>query len=106
MESVKGSTFSLLVTEPTPFGLNDLQISVETLKELDIPLGVIINRSDGKDKLIRDYCQKEKIPVLMTIPQDRRIAVAYSEGETIFDTQPIYHEKFLSLFKQIQSLIK
>jgi len=106
VESVKGSMFSLLVTEPTPFGLNDLQITVETLKELDIPLGIIINRSDGKDKLIRDYCQKENVPVLMTIPLDRAIAVAYSEGKTILATQPVYKEKFLNLFEEIQSLIK
>jgi MinD superfamily P-loop ATPase len=106
VESVKGSTFTLLVTEPTPFGLNDLQISVETLKELDIPLGVLINRSDGKDKLIQDYCRGENVPVLMTIPLDRTIAVAYSEGKTILDIQPLYKEKFLNLFEQIQSLIE
>lgn len=105
VESVKGSTFALLVTEPTPFGLNDLQISVETLKELNTPIGVIINRSDSKDKLIRDYCHRENVPVLMTIPLDRTIAVAYSEGKTILDTQPQYKEKFLNLFEQIQSLI-
>lgn len=105
VESVKGSTFALLVTEPTPFGLNDLQISVETLKELNTPIGVIINRSDSKDKLIHDYCHRENVPVLMTIPLDRNIAVAYSEGKTILDTQPQYKEKFLNLFEQIQSLI-
>lgn len=106
VESVKGSTLSLLVTEPTPFGLNDLQITVETLKELEIPLGVLINRSDGHDKLIRDYCQKENVPILMTIPLDRAIAVAYSEGKTILETQPLYKEKFLNLFEQIQNFIK
>jgi MinD superfamily P-loop ATPase len=76
------------------------------LKELSIPLGVIINRSDGKDKLIRDYCQRESVPVLMTIPQDRAIAVAYSEGKTILDIQPLYKERFLNLFEQIQGLIQ
>src|SRR5690606_20399369 len=29
IQSVKGSNFVLLVTEPTPFGLNDLKLAVE-----------------------------------------------------------------------------
>jgi len=106
VESVKGSDICLLVTEPTPFGLNDLSLAVETLKELGIPIGVVINRSDGEDRVIRDYCHEEKVPVLMTIPIDRTIAVAYSEGQTIIATQPSYKEKFLNLFQQAQRLIQ
>jgi MinD superfamily P-loop ATPase len=106
VESVKGSDVSLLVTEPTPFGLNDLRLTVETLKKMDIPLGVLINRSDGKDELIQNYCREEKIPVLMTIPMDRKIAEAYSEGKTIIETQPHYKEKFMHVFRQTQKIIK
>jgi MinD superfamily P-loop ATPase len=106
VESVKGSDVSLLVSEPTPFGLNDLRLTVETIKKMKIPLGVVINRSDGKDNLIRDYCQEQKIPILMTVPMDRTIAVAYSEGKTIIDTQPFYKQKFLKLFQQTQRMIK
>ena len=106
VESVKGSDICLLVTEPTPFGLNDLSLAVETLKELGIPIGVVINRSDGEDRVIRDYCHEEKVPVLMTIPIDRTIAVAYSEGQTIIATQPSYKEKFIQLFQQAQRLIQ
>jgi MinD superfamily P-loop ATPase len=106
VESVKRSDISLLVTEPTPFGLNDLQLAVETLKELQIPLAVIVNRSDGKDRSIREYCQKKNIPILMTIPLDRTIAEAYSEGKTIIETQASYRDKFLGLFAQAQELIK
>jgi len=106
IESVKGSDFSLLVTEPTPFGLNDLRLAVETLKELKIPFGVIINRADVGDKQIQDYCKKENIPILMNIPMDRNIAVAYSEGKSIIETQPSYREKFLELFEKVQRLKK
>jgi len=106
IESVKRSDFSLLVTEPTPFGLNDLRLAVETLKELKIPFGVIINRADVGDKQIQDYCQKENIPILMNIPMDRNIAVAYSEGKSIIETQPSYREKFLELFEKVQRLKK
>ncbi|GAI91823.1 unnamed protein product [marine sediment metagenome] len=106
IESVKGSDVSLLVTEPTPFGLNDLRLAVETLRELKIPFGVILNRADIGDKQVQDYCLKENIPVLMTIPTDRNIAVAYSEGKTIIETQPAYKQKFLELFKKVQKLKK
>ena len=106
VESVKGSDVSLLVTEPTPFGLNDLRLAVETLRELKIPFGVIFNRADIGDKQVQDYCLKENVPVLMTIPTDRNIAVAYSEGKTIIETQPAYRQKFLELFKKVQKLIK
>ena len=106
IEAVKGSDASLLVTEPTPFGLNDLRLAVETLRELKIPFGVVINRSDIGDQKVQDYCTKENIPVLMTIPMDRNIAVAYSKGHTIVETQPAYKKKFLELFREVENLIK
>jgi MinD superfamily P-loop ATPase len=106
VESVKGSALSLLVTEPTPFGLNDLQLTVETLKELKIPLAVIVNRSDGKDRLIREYCKEQSIPILLTIPLDRTIAEAYSEGKTIVETRPSYKNTFIDLYEQAKHLIR
>jgi len=106
IEAVKGSDFVLLVTEPTPFGLNDLQLAVETMEELVIPFGVIINRADIGDRKVQDYCEKENIPVLMTIPMDRDIAVAYSEGKTLIETQSAYKQKFIELFEKVQNEIK
>lgn len=106
VESVKGSDFSLLVTEPTPFGLNDLRLAVETLKKLEIPCGVVINRFDIGDSQVEDYCLEQSIPVLMTIPMDRNFAVAYSKGKTIIETQPDYREKFRELFRKIIAIKK
>ncbi|MFQ5721967.1 MAG: ATP-binding protein [Candidatus Aminicenantales bacterium] len=106
IEAVKGSDFSLLVTEPTPFGLNDLKLAVEALRKLNIPLGVIINRFGIGDGQVEEYCQKEKIIILMTIPMDRKIAVAYSEGKSIVETQPSYEKKFGQLFEEIKRLAK
>lgn len=106
VEAVKGSDFSLLVTEPTPFGLNDLRLAVETLRKMAIPFGVIINRADIGDSQVQDYCSKEDIPVLMTIPMDKKIAVAYSEGEPIIKVQPSYKQKFLELFENVKKLKK
>jgi len=106
VEAVKGSDFCLLVTEPTPFGLNDLRLAVETLKKLNIPFGVIINRADVGDEKVHNFCKKENIPILMTIPMDRDIAVAYSKGKTVVETQPAYRQKFLELFKKVKNLEK
>ena len=106
VEAVKGSDFCLLVTEPTPFGLNDLRLAVETLKKLNIPFGVIINRADEGDEKVHTYCERENIPILMTIPMDRNIAVAYSKGKTVIEVQPAYKQKFLELFKKVENLKK
>ncbi len=104
IETVKGSDFSLLVTEPTPFGLNDLKLAVETLKQMKIPHGVVLNRAGLGDNKVKNYCSRENIPILMEIPMDRKIAEAYSEGKSIIETMPEYKEKFLTLYKKIKNL--
>jgi len=101
IEAVKNSDFCILVTEPTPFGLNDLQLAVETLKKLKIPFGVIINRADIGDKKVEEYCQKEKIKILMKIPFDRKIAEFYSKGMPIIEVIPKYKKEFTKLSKNI-----
>jgi len=106
VEAVKGSDFSLLVTEPTPFSLNDLKLSAETLKEMRIPFGVVINRAGVGDSGVEDYCRKERIPLLMTVPLDRDIAVAYSEGIPLVEAIPDYREKFIELLARVQELKK
>ncbi len=104
IESVKGSNFCLLATEPTPFGLNDLVLAVETLRKLKIPLGVVINRADVGDKKVDQYCKDEKIPILMRIPMDRNIAMAYSKGIPIIEVKPEYKGDFIKLYEKIEQL--
>ncbi|MDK2897358.1 MAG: hypothetical protein PWP04_1478 [Candidatus Atribacteria bacterium] len=102
VEAVKGSDFCILVTEPTPFGLNDLALAVEVLRKLGIPLGVVINRSGmGNDK-VDFYCQENHIPILLRIPFDREIAVLYSQGIPIVQRKKEYMEKFRGMMNRIQ----
>jgi MinD superfamily P-loop ATPase len=103
IESVKHSDFCLLVTEPTPFGLHDLELAAATAKEMGVPRGVVINRASlgNGDEKIREFCASEEIPVMMTIPFDRKIAEVYSRGQTILETFPTYREKFMELFEKI-----
>jgi MinD superfamily P-loop ATPase len=104
IEGVRGSDFCLLVTEDTPFGLNDLELAVEMVRALGIPLGVFINRADLGDGRVKSYCQKEGVPLLGELPHDRRIAEVYSRGEIVVEKIPEYRELFLSLFHKIQKI--
>ena len=102
VESVKETDFCILVTEPTPFGLNDLKLAVEMIRKLRIPFGVVINCSDIGDKEVENYCREENIQILMTIPWDRRIAVAYSKGIPLLEALPEYNKNFLQLYDMIK----
>jgi len=104
VETVKDSDFCLLVTEPTPFGLNDLILAVEMLKKLAIPCGVVINCADIGDDEVNKYCESENIPILMTIPWDRKIAEAYSRGTPLIEALPEFRNKFSKLHKEIERL--
>jgi len=104
VESVKGGDFCLLVTEPTPFGLNDLVLAVGVLRKLRIPFGVLINRADVGDTKVDEYCQREKISILMRIPMDRNIAMAYSKGIPMIEVKPEYKKEFIKLYEKIEQL--
>ncbi len=100
--AIKNTDFVILVTEPTPFGLNDLILAVEVVKILNISFGVVINRSDLGNKDTDNYCGKENIPILMRIPFKKEIAVAYSKGELVVETLPEYKKRFQELFRKIK----
>lgn len=103
--AVKGSDFCVLVSEPTPFGLNDLTLAVEVLRRLHIPFGVIINRADIGDGKVEEYCHNENIPILMRIPFSREMAVSYSEGVPIVEKDVSFQDKFINLYINICSTI-
>jgi len=105
VESVKGSDFCLLVTEPTPFGFNDLQLAVATVRELDVPCGVIINRENKAGNDIEKYCREQKIPLMMSIPLDIEIARNYSRGMTLVEGMPEWKNKFFDLYSRILELL-
>lgn len=105
VEAVKDSDFCLLVTEPTPFGLNDLVLAVETVKELKIPCGVVINRAGVGDGKVEEYCGNESIPILLTIPLDTEIARLYSNGITLVAGMPMWKSDFVRLFEKIGDIV-
>ncbi len=107
IEAAIDSDYCLLVTEPTPFGLHDLQMVVEVMKEINKPYGVIINRSeDEADYLIEEYCRNNNIPILLKIPFERRIAELYSNGTPFVQEFPKWKEKFGQVFEELKGVVR
>ncbi|HNQ50398.1 MAG TPA: ATP-binding protein [Candidatus Omnitrophota bacterium] len=104
--AVKASDYCILVTEPTPFGLNDLVLAVEVVRTLGILFGVVINRADIGDGKVEEYCSREHIPVLMKIPFSRDIAKSYSEGVPLVKMDASWKKKFVELYGAICALKK
>lgn len=104
IETVKGSDFCVLVTEPTPFGLNDLELAVGMLKKLNTPMGVVVNKADAADRKVWDYCASQKNPVLMEIPLDRGIAECYSKGVPFVLEKGSYRLRFQEFFETLEKL--
>jgi len=101
VETIEGSDFCL----PTPFGLNDLVLAVETVRQLGIACGVVLNRAGVGDNSVEEYCRKENIPILLTIPLDTEIARLYSRGITLVEGLPEWKEKFVGLFQKIKETV-
>lgn len=100
--TLRGADIVLLVTEPTPFGLHDLQLAVDMVRELSLPIGVVVNRMGVGDDCVHRFCSDRGLPIMLEIPDDRRIAEAYSCGELIVDALPDYVPLFLALLGKIR----
>jgi MinD superfamily P-loop ATPase len=100
--TLRGADFVVLVTEPTPFGLHDLKLAAGMVQALRIPFGVIVNRVGVGDDRVHVFCGDEGIPILLEIPDDRRIAETYSRGELIVEALPEY----LSHFERLREAVR
>jgi MinD superfamily P-loop ATPase len=102
VEAVKDADFVLLVTEPTPFGLHDLKLAVELVHQLNLPFAVAINRDGIGNRDVEKYCRTQKIDIAFRLPDDRRIAEAYSCGQMIVDVSDKYKRQFLSAYDYLE----
>ncbi len=101
VETVRDSDLTILVTDPTPFGVNDLKLAVDMCRELGIEPVVLVNRAEYPDSELRDYCSKESLDIIAEIPADRLIAEVYSRGDLIVDENDRYNDVFLEIAKKI-----
>ena len=106
VETLQDVDFAVLVTEPTPFGLHDLKLSVKAISDLNIPTGVVLNRYDGSYVEVEKYLKEENIPLMMKIPYDVDIARSYSNGKLFSEIKSEYVAKFNHLFQKIEAMSK
>jgi len=86
--ALRGSDYVVLVTEPTPFGLSDLKLAAETVEQMRLPFGTVINRAGMGDDSVDRWCEERGIEVLARIPFRRKLAEAYSRGELLPAASP------------------
>ena len=106
VESIMGTDFCIMVTEPTPFGLHDMEIAAEVVMDLGIPLGVVVNFAGIGDRGVYDYCERMGLPILMEIPYDRRIAELYSNGIPFVKEMPEWKARFQELLGKIKEIVQ
>ncbi|MBN1788848.1 MAG: ATP-binding protein [Bacteroidales bacterium] len=100
--TVEKADYVVLVTEPTPFGVNDLKLSAATLKHLGKPFGVIVNRAGLGNRDVYEWLGQNEIPLLMEIPFDKEIARIYSEGRLLAEVIPAYRIQFMKLLDHLK----
>ncbi|WP_320169457.1 ATP-binding protein [Maridesulfovibrio sp.] len=105
VESIEGADFVVLVTEPTPFGLHDLDLAVKLMQTLDKKCGVIINRSGMGDDRVETYLKDKDVPLLGALPHSREAASKYSEGGLLYETIPGFKEIFADIWKAVQTQV-
>lgn len=104
VNTVRDCDYVILVTEPTPFGLHDLSGAVDTLKTMDIPCGVIINRAEKDNSVTEIFCRENSIDILMKIPFSRKIAEGYASGKTLLQSMPELKTIFTGMLNKLRAL--
>ncbi|WP_300667684.1 ATP-binding protein [Desulfoluna sp.] len=104
--AMNGTHYVLLVTEPTPFGLNDLKLAVEAVRVLGMPFGIVINRADAGDDRVVRYAEEEGIEILMSIPYSRKVAEYYARGRLLVEAMPEMAEAFGGLVEKIRAAVE
>ena len=106
IEAVKDADIVLLVTEPTPFGLHDLTLAVDTMQELKKNIAVVINKYGIGNREVEKYCADKQIPVIGKIPNLKEAAMMYSKGEILVDSIPEIRTEIDNIYQNIIKLTK
>ncbi len=88
IEATKDVDLVILVTEPTPFGLHDLKLAVETMRQLGKKFVVVLNRDGIGDDKVPQYCEQENTDLIARIPNSRHIAETYAAGKLLYREIP------------------
>ncbi|MFW6040542.1 MAG: P-loop NTPase [Thermoplasmatota archaeon] len=104
VESIAGADLAVLVTDPTPFGINDLKLSVDMCRQVGLEPVIIVNRAEYRDDSLKEYCRSEDLEIIGEIPDDRKIAESYSRGEMVIDSLKEYHNLFEDLARKVEEI--
>lgn len=102
VECIEGCDYCILVTEPTPFGLHDLEIAVKLVRKMELPFGVVLNKASDDSRIIHDFCDNQGIELLMEIPFSQEIAQSYSKGILPVENNELWKEEFKNLYSRIE----
>ena len=105
VNTMKYAKGAILVTEPTEFGFHDLKMAIEVVKIFDIPFGIVINKDNGEDNIIKKYCSEKNIPLIGCIAYSKNIAEIYSRGEVLYNN-PEYKKTFDDMAKSVLEVLK
>lgn len=92
IEATKDADIVILVTEPTPFGLHDLKLAVETMEKLGKEFVVVLNRYGTGNAGVEEYCKETNIRIIAMIPDDRQVAELYARGELVYSKSSAFRE--------------
>ena len=106
VQAITGCDYCILVAEPTPFSLHDLQIAVQLVKMLQLPCGVVINKAAPDNKTVQEFCAREGVELLLEIPFSQAIAAAYSRGILPTTAYPDWQDKFRALYHKIEERVQ
>jgi MinD superfamily P-loop ATPase len=102
VETLREVDYVVLVTEPTPFGLHDLDLVFKLTRELGLPSGVVINRDHGQPGPVDAFCLREGIEILARIPFSRQVAEVCAAGDLVLDADP----KVASILTDLYGILK
>lgn len=100
VESISDADFCILVAEPTAFGFHNFCMVHELAALLGKPCGVVINKWEGLYEPLEEYCTEKKLPILLRIHYEERIAEIVSSGKILVEEVPEYRKIFQELLKK------
>jgi MinD superfamily P-loop ATPase len=104
--TIESSDYVILVVESTAFGFHDFKIAINTVKDVNLPFGVVINKDGLGDDRVEKYCLKNNIPILARIPFSIEVATSYSKGDLLVEVDPVYQKTFEKLWEELINRVK
>ncbi len=101
VETMSDVDYVVLVAEPTRFGLHDMKLMVDLVRELSLPFGVVINKAGLGDQEIYRYIKEENLNLLGEIPFSKDYAAIYAKGEINAKVPQEIEEAYATIVKNL-----